>query len=161
MKTSDITKYLPFGSLIHFGNKNPGPWILGSKGSFKLLGHVFYGLVSVALLNNHVITPQISKGIDKLTSPPQISAFKTYDNHFSDAKFFANGYNRGVKKIGDNKDIDGDNMNDYYMICNNGKAYSTSSKRLLQGHDTAREKTWFETDKFLIDTAPKGEYEAR
>jgi hypothetical protein len=92
---------------------------------------------------------------------PSPSTFKTVDNHFMNAKYFANQWGKGVKTFGKNKDIDGDNMDDYYIVLNNGKCYSTSSKRLLTGQDSTREKTWFQTSKQLIDNAKKGSYKAQ
>jgi hypothetical protein len=71
MKISNITKYLPIGSYLHFSKERESlPSMLNReymrKFNLKELGHYTYALIGLALLANYVIFPLVSKGIDKI-----------------------------------------------------------------------------------------------
>jgi len=90
MKISDITKYLPIGSLINYVNKHPKE-PFGDvtkkevrKEMLKFYGHFLYALIPSLILWSEVISPQISKGINKLISqstiPHSYSMVRTYSD---------------------------------------------------------------------------------
>lgn len=87
--------------------------------------------------------------------------FRTLVTHFEDARMFANHFHGGVsKRFGADLDFDGDNMNDLYMLTNDGTLYATSSRRLVQGGDNMRERTWTRNDPEILKYAKPGEYES-
>lgn len=96
-------------------------------------------------------------GCSSQNAPSQI---RTSGSHFGSMMMVAKSYHKGVKRFGNDLDIDGDNMNDLYVICNDGTVYHTMSRRLVQGEDSAKERNWYRNDLKAIKSAHKGDYKS-
>ena len=85
------------------------------------------------------------------------SQFTTHGVHLREAKGAVIRYG-GIKEFGNDLDIDRDNMNDLYIVTGSGLVYHTSSRRLLNGEDNLRKRTWNKNTQEALDSAQKGEY---
>jgi len=70
-------------------------------------------------------------------------------------------YHGGAVKIGLDKDIDHDNMNDYYVVMADKTVWNTASRRLIQGEDHITRRTWERNTMYNLKHSEKGGYEAR
>jgi len=110
-----------------------------------------------------VYTAGILAGCSKGEAPSQFRTLQTPfvgGSHFESAETVACVYNGGVKKYGLDLDIDGDRMNDLYVLCNDGTLYNTCSRRLIDGEDNSMEKTWMKNSSSALEGAIAGEYGA-
>ena len=81
-------------------------------------------------------------------------------SHTGLARMVCDSYHKGTRRIAADRDIDGDNMNDHYVICNDGTAYNTMSKRLIQGQDSRSQMLWTRNTVENVEKSPKGDYDA-
>ena len=78
--------------------------------------------------------------------------------HFKHPRLLASSYHNGVKRQGDDLDIDGDRMDDLYVEAVDGTVFHTRSMRFLDADDSASKRTWFKATSDVLKRAKKGEY---
>ena len=91
-------------------------------------------------------------------NPP--SRFVTTHSHMPYVLEQSRLFHKNYKSHGNDKDIDGDKMNDLYVVNNDGTAYHTMSRRLIQGEDSTEQLLWVENTEEAINNAQKGEYDS-
>jgi hypothetical protein len=73
-----------------------------------------------------------------------------------DGKFITGG----IKTWGADLDLDGDNMNDLYVVCDDQLMYHTMSRRFLTGEDSANDRMWYKNTPSILKNAKPGEYQS-
>ena len=66
-----------------------------------------------------------------------------------------------IEKSGQDLDIDGDRINDYYVVTRTGIVFAAKSKESVQEKGVAKEHVWREIPMSWLKTAKTGEYPAR
>ncbi|MEA1926415.1 MAG: hypothetical protein U9M90_04250 [Patescibacteria group bacterium] len=91
----------------------------------------------------------------------ELLEFKTVASSLSTAIEIVKVVHGPIKASGQDLDIDGDNMNDYYIVTETEIVFATSFRRLIQGQDTAEEHTWRRIPIEQFKNARPGEYPTR
>jgi len=107
----------------------------------KSMGRILgYGAILLAVAN----CSGEESGSDQI-----LSRFRTSNPHLKNAEIALNVHG-GVRELGDHLDFDGDGVPDLYVVGNDGAFFYTGSRRLIQGEDSARNRTWVSGDLELL-----------
>jgi len=118
------------------------------KDLFKTIGVGMLGLV-------------LATGCTNNKQPP--SQFTTFEGvpgefgHFYEAQMKIRRFNGGWVDKGEDLDFDFDGMNDSYIVAKDGSVYHTRSRRLLDGQDTASQRTWYSNSLDSLEYASKSD----
>lgn len=140
-------------SLRNYINQKVYKWVFSLSDGDKMvkhLGKIIAGTVGAGIIVLITLLPK----------PKAPDRFVTAQNHFSNAQNVVHLVCGGVKKLGNDLDIDYDNMNDHYVQGKDGTVYHTMSRRLVQGEDHTQHLTWFRSGPEELEMARKGGYRA-
>ena len=101
----------------------------------------------------------LAAGCGAAESPDQFITYRGMgSNHFERPRNLARHNHGGVKRQGNNLDIDGDRMSDLFVEAEDGTVFHTRSMRIVHGEDDANKRTWFKAGSEVLEHAKKGEY---
>ncbi len=93
-------------------------------------------------------------------APKTFETYSMFPGHFAGARNIANTFHGGIERYDADLDFDGDNMNDLYIVAQDGTLYHTRSMDLINGKDDADNRTWIRGDANALERASEGKYEA-